>query len=321
MKESSVNNMSFFLGVDSSNYTSSAAVINSENMSVNNQKQLLSVENGQLGLRQSDAVFQHIKNLPGVIEKALEFADSTVSAIGVSDKPRSIEGSYMPCFLVGESIAKSISSTLKIPIYRFSHQAGHIAAALYSANALNLIGKQFIAFHVSGGTTEAVMVTASQQNVFDCEIIAKSLDLKFGQAVDRVGNMLDLPFPSGKYIDELSRKGTYNGKINISLKGCDCNVSGLENYCRKLFENSFSKEDIARFTVEYIYKTINGMTEALLKKYGEFPLVFAGGVMSNSIVRERMSDKYGALFADPQFSSDNASGIAVLAMLRHMKQV
>ncbi|MDD4699004.1 MAG: peptidase M22 [Oscillospiraceae bacterium] len=313
--------MSFFLGVDSSNYTSSAAVINSDSMSVNNQKQLLNVQNGQLGLRQSEAVFQHVKNLPSVIESALEAADDTISAIGVSDKPRSLDGSYMPCFLVGESIAESISAALKIPIYRFSHQAGHIAAALYSANSLNLINKQFIAFHVSGGTTEAVMVTPDKQNVFNCEIIAKSLDLKFGQAVDRVGNMLELPFPSGKYLDELAQNGSYDGKINISLKGCDCNVSGLENNCRKLFENSCSKEDIARFTVEYIYKTIDGMTEALIKKYGKFPLVFAGGVMSNSIIRERMTNKYGALFATPQFSSDNAGGIAVLAMLRHNMRV
>ena len=313
--------MSIFLGVDSSNYTSSAAIINSENMNVNNQKQLLSVPNGQLGLRQSDAVFQHVKNLPNVIENALDATNETISAVGVSNKPRSTEGSYMPCFLVGESIAESISSALKIPIFKFSHQAGHIAAALYSANSLNLMNKQFIAFHVSGGTTEAVMVTPQSLNVFNCDIIAKSLDLNFGQAVDRVGNMLGLPFPSGKYIDELAQKGSYDGKINISLKDCDCNVSGLENFCRKLFENSYCKEDIARFIVEYIYKTIDGMTQALIKKYGEFPLVFAGGVMSNSIVRERMTNQYGALFAEPQFSSDNASGIAVLTMLRFSQQL
>jgi len=313
--------MSFFLGIDSSNYTSSAAVINSDSMCVNNQKQLLSVPTGQLGLRQSDAVFQHVKNLPKVIEIALNATNETISSVGVSNKPRSAEGSYMPCFLVGESIAESISSALKIPIFRFSHQAGHIAAALYSANSLDLLDKQFIAFHVSGGTTEAVMVTPDNQDVFNCEIIAKSLDLNFGQAVDRVGNMLGLPFPSGKYIDDLAQKGSYSGKINISLKDCDCNVSGLENFCRKLFENSYSNENIARFAVEYIYKTIDGMTQALIKKYGKFPLAFAGGVMSNSIIRERMTNKYGALFAEPQFSSDNASGISVLTMLRFRQQL
>lgn len=306
--------MRSILGIDSSNYTSSAALWQAGRITAN-KKQLLPVKAGELGLRQSDAVFHHTKNLPAIIESALENAGE-IAAVGVSIRPRDVQGSYMPCFLAGEGMARSIAAATKAPLYTFSHQAGHIAAALYSADRLDLINEKFIAFHVSGGTTEALLVTPDKQTVFRCELIATSLDLKAGQAVDRVGNMLSLPFPSGAQLDKLSTSGRSPIKPRPVFKGSNCCFSGIENKASELLKMNESSENIARYCIDYILAALDGMCERLIAQYGQKPLIFSGGVMSNSIISAALTDKYGAHFAKPEFSADNAAGIAVLTALR-----
>lgn len=154
--------MSLFLGIDTSNYTTSVAVYNSENGKMLQRKQLLPVKQGQLGLRQSDAVFHHTQQLHTLVENIAKEIDlSGVSALGVSTRPRPVDGSYMPCFTVGENTARIISAVIKKPLLTFSHQEGHIAAALFSAAREDLFEKEFLAFHISGGTTEAVLAKGS----------------------------------------------------------------------------------------------------------------------------------------------------------------
>lgn len=301
------------LGIDTSNYTTSVALFN--NGTINQQKMLLPVKQGELGLRQSDAVFHHVKQLPVVLE-ALLLGETSVRAVGVSNRPRDFAGSYMPCFTVGMGTAKAISLSLGIPLFTFSHQAGHIAAALYSTNKLELLHEQFIAFHVSGGTTEAVLVTPNEQTIFDVKIVAQSLDLKAGQAVDRVGAMLGLSFPSGKALEELALNTDIQFKIKPSLKGIDCSLSGIENQCRGMLDNGKSKQEIAAYCLQSILSALDEMTAALLSQYAGLPLLFAGGVMSNSIIRNKLTLKYGAYFAEPAFSADNAAGIAILTAIK-----
>ncbi|HIZ83500.1 MAG TPA: peptidase M22 [Firmicutes bacterium] len=311
--------MSVFLGIDSSNYTSSAALYHREKGIVANCKQLLPVKPGELGLRQSDAVFHHVKNLPGVLEEALAAgrkelgADFCLSGVGVSVRPRDAAGSYMPCFLVGEALARSTAAALNVPVYRFSHQAGHIAAALYSAGRLDLLDKTFIAFHVSGGTTEAVLTRPDKETVFRCEIVGQSLDLKAGQAIDRIGGLLGLGFPAGPALEALAADGRSPRPVRPTLKGTDCCLSGLENQSRKLLEQGAPAADVARFVLESVCAALDGMAAALLERYGPLPLVFAGGVMSNRFIRGKLTEKYGAAFAQPAFSADNAAGVALLA--------
>lgn len=304
--------MSDSLGIDTSNYTTSAALY--QGGVVSQRKMGLPVKQGELGLRQSDAVFHHVQQLPQVLE-VLMTEKTSISAVGVSSRPRDIDGSYMPCFTVGLGTAKAISLSLGIPLYQFSHQAGHIAAALYSAGRLDLIQDKFIAFHVSGGTTEAVLVTPDEQKIFNVRILAQSLDLKGGQAVDRVGAMLGLAFPSGKELEQLALNSNIQYKIKASMKGADCSLSGIENQCRNLLNSGTPKEDIAAYCLQSILSALDAMTAELIKQYGKLPLVFAGGVMSNSIIRAALTEKYGAYFAAPEFSSDNAAGIAVLTSM------
>lgn len=309
-----MKNMTDTLGIDTSNYTTSCALYHSGEVS--QQKMPLPVKRGELGLRQSDAVFHHVQQLPSVLENLLKGGTSTVAAVGVSSRPRDLSGSYMPCFTVGFGTAKAIALSLNVPFYTFSHQSGHIAAALYSSQQLNFMQKKFIAFHVSGGTTEAVLVTPDEQTVFHTEIIAQSLDLKGGQAVDRVGAMLGLPFPSGKALEELSCKTDVRFQIKPSMKGADCSLSGIENQCKKMLCMESPKEEIAAYCLQAIQSALDAMTAALLREYGNLPVLFAGGVMSNGLIRAALTEKYGAYFAAPEFSADNAAGIAVLTAVK-----
>lgn len=305
-----------YLGIDTSNYTTSVAAYDSESKRVIQYKKLLPVKKGEKGLRQSDAVFHHTRQFPALIKELTENVDGDFSAVGVSVKPRMIDGSYMPCFTVGSTNAVSISSVMRIPMYEFSHQQGHIMAALYSAGKTELINEPFIAFHVSGGTTEALYVKPDENDIISCEIIAASSDLKAGQAIDRVGVMMGLDFPCGMMLDKLAAKSDKEYKIRITLKDGDCSLSGLENKCRAMYENGESNEDIAKFCIDYISAALEKMTLFLLEKYGNLPLVFSGGVMSNSIISKRFKEKFGAYFATSEFSSDNAAGTAILASVK-----
>lgn len=305
-----------FLGIDTSNYTTSAALY--DNGNIVQYKKLLEVKPGERGLRQSDAVFQHTVNMPKIISQLCEKREVGLDGIGVSVKPRGVEGSYMPCFLVGESTAQAISSFTGAPLYKTSHQAGHILAALYSADKLDLIENPFIAFHISGGTTEAVLVKPDKDSIISAELIAESSDLKAGQAIDRTGVLLGMRFPCGAELERLAEESDAEFKIKPSLKGCNCSLSGVENKVKAMLENNEKPQDIAKFAICCISRTLEEMTKALLLKYGDLPVVFAGGVASNKTIKNNLRNKFGAYFAKPEFSCDNASGLAVYAYLKSL---
>lgn len=304
------------LGIDTSNYTTSVCVYNSENGKMLQKKLLLPVKDGEKGLRQSDAVFHHTARLYPLVNELFSQFNGEIDALGVSEKPRDAEGSYMPCFLVGVNAANCIGAALRKPLFGFSHQAGHIAAALYSSEKTELINQKFIAFHVSGGTSEMLLVSPDSERVFDVRIIGETLDLNCGQAVDRAGVMMGIPFPCGKELEKLALRSdkTYNTKVCV--KGGDCSLSGLENQCKKMLDGGESKENVARYCIDFVAKTVEKMTEFAVGEYGKLPLVYAGGVMSNTIIKERIQSRFSASFAAPDFSCDNAAGIAYLAYLK-----
>lgn len=303
------------LGIDTSNYTTSVALYDSNNNTVRSFKKLLPVPKGEKGIRQSDAVFHHTMQIRELLDEAYRIEDR-ITAVGVSVKPCDNDGSYMPCFMVGQTVAQSIAGALDVPLYLFSHQRGHIAAALFSANRLDLLDSTFVAFHFSGGTSDALIVKPDYEKIISCELIAKSSDLKAGQAIDRAGVMLGLPFPCGKYIDELARQSTAQYKIAPSFSGLNPSFSGVENKCIKMINDCIDKKDISKYVITYIMAAADIMTSKILSLHGNLPVVYAGGVMCNSIIRERLSNKYNCYFAQPEFSSDNAAGVAVLASVK-----
>lgn len=301
-----------YLGFDTSNYTTSVAAFFPKEERVIQEKLLLPVKPGEKGLRQSDAVFHHTVQLKPVFEKLMKTEAFSVDGVCASVKPCLREESYMPCFLVGRTAACCAALSANAPFFETAHQHGHIVAALFGAGRLDLLKKEFIAFHLSGGTTEALLVAPDEEEIISVQKIASSLDLKAGQAVDRVGLMLGLSFPCGKELEKLALSGDKKYKIKPSMKELDCSLSGIENKAKKLLESGETKENVALFCIESVSAALEGMTRRIIEKYGNLPLVYSGGVMSNSIIRERFKEKYNAVFAKPEFSCDNAAGVAII---------
>lgn len=304
------------LGIDTSNYTTSAAVFFPENGQIIQKKMLLPVKAGERGLRQSDAVFHHTVQLPQIMSRLFsEAGDMSVAAIGVSEKPRLIDGSYMPCFLCGTGLAESLSAVTSAAVHKTSHQIGHVLAALYSSDQLRLVNERFIAFHVSGGTTDCLLCEPDSEHILKITEIASSSDLKAGQAIDRCGVMLGLKFPCGAELEKLAVNSSRNFKIRPVIRDGCCSLSGVENKCGAMLANGESREDIARFCIESVLAAVDSMTEYAIARMGDLPVVYAGGVMSDKIIREKLESNYGAYFASPEFSCDNAAGTAVYAAL------
>jgi len=302
-----------YLGIDTSNYTTSLAFCKRSGEVVANLKLPLPVKEGEKGLRQSDAVFLHTKNLPVLFESAREYFEAYEPvAVGVSATPRTQEGSYMPCFLAGVATAKALAASHGIPCLEFSHQNGHIMAALVSSGACDsLFGKEFAAFHVSGGTTEVLLVRPNGKD-FCCEIVGGTKDINAGQAIDRVGVALGLSFPCGAALEKLAL--SYEGKIPVralSVKDGFCNLSGLENLALDMKSKDEPKEKIAAFVLDFVGRTLVALSESVCERHPDLPIVYSGGVMSCSILKKMLSGK-DRYFAEPSFSSDNAAGIACL---------
>ena len=310
-----------FVGIDTSNYTTSAAICTKDGEIVANLKLPLPVKAGECGLRQSDAVFAHVKNLPQLMEHLAESLQGMKPvAVGVSATPRPLEGSYMPCFLSGIAAAQSFAAAANIPLLHSSHQEGHIMAAAYSAGAMHLLDdERFAAFHVSGGTTEVLLATPHPRG-FDIELFSATADINAGQAIDRIGVMLGLDFPCGKELEKLAEKNTKKiPKSRISVKDGYCNLSGLENMAAKLWQESGDAALVAAFTLQFIGDTLVAMTEELDARIPSLPIVYAGGVMSNRYLQARLAERKNTYFAEPQFSADNAAGIALLCRKQFLK--
>lgn len=310
-----------FIGIDTSNYTTSLAIIGESSGLIANLKRPLPVKEGERGIRQSDAVFAHTVNVPFLMEKAKELlADKTPVCIGVSSKPRNVNGSYMPCFLVGVAVAESLSAFLSVPLYKFSHQCGHIMAAIYSSGRYDITENTFGAFHVSGGTTELVRADF-KDGEFITEIVGGTSDLNAGQVIDRIGVHLGLSFPAGAELEKLALTNSKKiPKKKISCNGTYVNLSGLENLAIKLYSDTNDKSLVAAFVLDYVGRAILEMMNAYTADYGKTDFVFAGGVMCNSIIKKMINSSGNNAFAEPALSADNAVGIATLAMRKYLSE-
>ena len=297
------------IGFDTSNYTTSIAFKDEER--VENVSQLLPVKAGELGLRQSDAVFHHTKSLPELSSRLfcnLEIGD--ISAIGVSTRPRNVAGSYMPCFMVGYSHAKILSNVLHVPLYEFSHQEGHVAAVAWSANRMDLLDTPHLAWHLSGGTTELLYVEPDGKSV-RCTKIGGTSDISAGQLIDRTGQLLEVPFPSGKYLDKMSLESKKDEFFRVKCNEITFSLSGVQNKVQEYHAKYTDATETAGYALRSVCKTILCATENAMKLYPGLPVVFSGGVSANCMLRNIMQP-VNPIFADPQYSTDNALGIAVL---------
>lgn len=302
------------LGIDTSNYATSLAVFDTNaGEVVYDCKRFLPVKPGQLGLRQSDALFHHTAALPELLAELCTHTDMTqVGAVGVSARPRPIDGSYMPCFLAGVSAAVSFGAARGLRPVQLTHQQGHIAAALFATGDHSLFTRDALVFHVSGGTTDLLLCHGAER----IRPLGTSSDLYAGQAVDRLGVRLGYPFPAGIYVSEQAALCTEDIRPKVSVHGTGCSLSGLENQCVRLLEQGHPASYVCKYCLLCIAETLTRMARAALEEYPGLPVVFAGGVMSSDLVRAYVMGRLpDARFVPGKFAGDNAIGISILAAL------
>ena len=217
----------------------------------------------------------------------------------------------MPCFMVGYSHAKMLADAFKVPLIEVSHQQGHVAASLWSANHLELMDEPHLAWHLSGGTTELLLLEPEGRNVH-CTKIGGTSDISAGQLIDRTGQLLSLPFPSGKHIDVLSREATMKEVFKVKCPGLEFSLSGVQNKVQQFHEKYASSAETAAYALRCVAAAVCRATENAQKMYPGLRVVFSGGVASNSMLRS-LTAQFDPIFAQPQYSTDNAMGVAILA--------
>ena len=272
------------LGLDTSNYTTSAAAF--DGVSGKNCSRLLDVKEGELGLRQSDALFSHVKRLPELVSQLFaELPRDEIVAIGASTRPRAVEGSYMPCFLAGESQARNLATVLDVPFYAFSHQQGHIAAACWSSGRMDLMDTPHLAWHLSGGTTELLLVTPGNKDVNAEKSAARRIFP--GSSSTGQETRLAFAFRLEKEIDRLSQpESGCRERFKVKLNGLTFSFSGLENKMHAFYDATQpSRYGKVRPQLR-VLSCIVSVTREALKQYPAFPVVFSGGVASNSCRRK-----------------------------------
>ncbi|CAH2212887.1 tRNA (adenosine(37)-N6)-threonylcarbamoyltransferase complex transferase subunit TsaD [Tepidibacter aestuarii] len=311
------------LGIDTSCYTTSIAAINLNKEIIINEKKMLKVKNGNRGLRQSDAFFQHVNNLGDMFgDLKNRIKDYDIVGLCVSSKPRPIEGSYMPVFGCGYKFAKTISSVLNAKLYETSHQECHIESAFYDTN---IDKDRFLCIHMSGGTTEILLVNRKLDG-YDIEIVGATKDISAGQLIDRVGVKLGYEFPCGKYLDQNALKCSVDvHNLKISSKEGYINFSGVENQIFSIIDD-YSNEYISKVILNSILDSIYKSIIYLSDKYNIKDVLFVGGVSSSEYISCNMIDKLSnnkinAFFTKPSFAKDNAIGSGIIGVNRFLSEV
>ena len=301
------------LGIDTSCYTTSVACTDKRSIVFENRT-VLSVPFGNRGLRQSDGLFQHVRQLSPLLCELLETVDpSRIACVSVSASPTAREDSYMPVFLAGLHQAETLAAALRVPLYRFDHQSGHIRAALYGNEAL-MTQDRFLAAHISGGTTDVLLVDPQKDTSYRIVPIGTSNDLHAGQFVDRVGVALRLPFPAGKHLEALANRATEKSvKLASAVKDGNCSFSGAESAAQRLL-HTVPDEELAYGVYDCLARTLAKLFDHAAAKVGKLPILVCGGVASSTLLRTLLKERcpQTLYFGKPEYASDNAVGIAFL---------
>lgn len=306
----------YYMGIDTSAYTTSLALINQQEELIYDGRLPLPVEQGQLGMRQSDAVFAHIRNITLMMEeKPFNYKGGAICAVASSAKPRPVNESYMPVFKVSEAFGLFVAKTAGLFYFSSTHQEGHIFAGLWSAG---LPRGRYLVVHLSGGTTEILSVNEIGPGHLNIEIKGGSSDLNAGQFIDRLGQAMGLNFPAGPQLEELASKaGTDLPCLPVAVKNGEISFSGPASHAARLLEKGCCSENLARAVEICIADSLSAAVKSSISKPDDYTALLAvGGVTSNLKIRSRLKEMlndWNIFYADPVYASDNAVGLAVQA--------
>ena len=308
------------IGLDTSCYTTSAAAVTTDDRVLASCRRLLPVAAGERGLRQSEAVFMHVRQLPEQLELlSRHLTDCRIVAVCASSRPRDEESSYMPVFHVGDAQARGMAAMLGVPCFASTHQRGHIAVAMVDSG----IGDgDMLALHLSGGTTELLALQGDELT-----LLGGTLDLHAGQLVDRTGVALGLPFPAGPHLEALAEQGTALARLPVSMEDHDlrCHFSGAESQVQRwITRGVLPVEDVAREVYDLLARTVARMLVAGAEATGVRQALVAGGVASSALLRRMLlhrvvqRDRHlRVCFGKPEYSGDNAVGAALIGARKY----
>lgn len=313
------NDNNLYLGLDTSAYTTSLAVVNQQEQLLVDSRIPLTVQEGSVGLRQSEAVFLHLKNITLLLDSPETLKNhGEVRAIAASVQPRPAPGSYMPVFKVSEACGLFLAQTMGLKYLASTHQEGHIMAGLWAAG-LGL--GRYLTVHLSGGTTELIEAVENAPGILDVKLIGQGSDLNAGQFIDRLGNMMGLAFPAGPQLEVLAKSGRENAlELPVAVEDSSISFSGPASSAERALKKGVRKEDLARAIeiciADSLCRAINNLSTSLEQYDG---ILLVGGVAANYYIRQRLSKNIGLAklhFAGSGFASDNAVGLAVQAARR-----
>lgn len=304
------------IGLDTSNYRTSVAAVSLEGHVLMNRRKLLNVKQGERGLRQSDAVYAHLKQLRAMMDEIRALTDEWhIAAVCASISPRDRKDSYMPVFEAGDTVGRGMAAVLGIPFFETDHQHGHIRAAQYGTDLEN--SRNFLALHLSGGTTDLLSIRDGKLSE-----LGKSLDLHAGQLIDRVGVAMGCSFPAGPEMERLAERGKSSGRLGCAMEkdDCCCHLSGAEAQAlRWTASGAETPEDIAREVFDVLARTVSRMLTAGCRKTGQRDVLICGGIASSLLFRKMLSERLKKkrlpvriVYGDTELSGDNAAGVAMI---------
>ena len=368
-----------YLGIDTSCYTTSVAIMDEAGALLGEARQILSVRPGRCGLQQSEMVFQHTRNLPRLMEEAvgqvigcvktgagsvangvavadeastagasglagLAAAGYELAAIGVSGYPRPLEGSYMPAFLAGLSVARSVAAVTGAQLEVISHQENHLEAGLWSAGGPDV--DRFLLLHASGGTTDVLLAERQQNGRYRITEVGGSMDLHAGQFVDRIGVALGLQFPTGPALEALAEKALARTaevsasvseqsvasvseagagaapmvELPVSVRKLQVSLSGPCTAALRKLEAGAEPAALALGVEHALAETFARVLRNGVQEYRVRDVLLVGGVGSNNYIRQHVERKLAKLrypvrlwVPEGRFSCDNATGCAAFA--------
>jgi N6-L-threonylcarbamoyladenine synthase len=168
-----------------------------------------------------------------------------------------------------------------------------------------------LAWHLSGGTTELLYVEPEAKN-FSCSKIGGTTDISAGQLIDRTGVLLGLSFPCGKELDCISKNAQNRDVFRVKCNNSEFSLSGIQNKVAQYYAQTQDKTETAAYALRCVCYAVARASEQAMKAYPDLPIVFSGGVASNSMLRAQLS-YLNPIFSDPEFSRDNALGVAIIA--------
>ena len=373
-----------YLGIDTSCYTTSVALMDEAGQLLGEARQILSVKPGRCGLQQSEMVFQHTRNLPRLMEEAvgqalgsvktgdgstangvaveedgtanasglagLASAGYELAAIGVSGYPRPLENSYMPAFLAGLSVARSLAAVTGTRLEIISHQENHLEAGLWSAGGPAV--DRFLLLHASGGTTDVLLAELQPKGRYRITEVGGSLDLHAGQFVDRIGVALGLQFPTGPALEALAKQALERStlvdtdanavaseavsepsiasgsessavpmvELPVSVRKLQVSLSGPCTAALCKLQAGADPTALALGVEHALAETFARVLRNGAQEYRVRDVLLVGGVGSNNYIRQHVEQKLAKLrypvrlwVPEGRFSCDNATGCAAFA--------